>query len=430
MIAKNEEALIKNAFDSVKLFVDEMIVVDTGSTDATRQIAQECGATVYDFKWVHDFSKAKNFAKSMAKSDWILFLDADECFSKADGEDLRKLLADLKSKEKDMEEIVGFSFISRHYTKEEGKYTDCVVLQPEQKQQLTKEFPVFEEFNGYYDVLAITRLFKNVPSICFQGHVHEDVNPSIIEWNQKEPIKTIMQLQVPIHHLHFLKSREYVHEKQRLYFELSKERVKHVKDTKTCIDLATGYALFEKNLPESYEWVKESVLVQAGFDKTKLNAIDAVYQNNKQLRALHELLKCLDLQVIDGNTVMNLAKAYYHIKAYRVAIVVLKRLFDAVPGDPLIIEYLGSCYDKIKYVDDAIRVFEHGIIVHPEHTVFYFNLGALYEKIKAWNKAIAAFTRAIELNHPLKEQLEKRIVMLKDIATGRHVHYNVNVGDV
>ena len=120
MIAKNEEQLIKNALDSVKPFVDEMIVVDTGSDDATRQIAQECGATIYDFKWENDFSKAKNFAKSMTNSQWILFLDADECMSAIDLKDIKKVLSTLKDQEKPGQEIVAFSFVSRHYTKEKG----------------------------------------------------------------------------------------------------------------------------------------------------------------------------------------------------------------------------------------------------------------------------------------------------------------------
>ena len=106
----------------------------------------------------------------------------------------------------------------------------------------------------------------------------------------------------------------------------------------------------------------------------------------------------------------------------------LKRLFEAAPQDPQFIEYLGVCYDHIKYIDDAIRVFEHGIIVFPQHPGFYFSLGALYEKKKEWNKAISAFERAIEHHPPLKVQLEQRIRMLQGLAAGSQISYNVNVG--
>ncbi len=444
MIAKNEEQLIRNSLDSVKLFVDEMIVVDTGSEDSTRQIAQECGATVYDFKWENDFSKAKNFAKSMAKSDWIIFLDADECISANDLKDLKNLLGDLKTHEKEGEEIVAFSFVSRHYTKyikEKGKdsnysnYGNWISMKKEEKEQLQKEFPLCAEFNGYYDVLYITRLFKNTQKIYFKGHVHEDVNPSIIEWNVEQPLKTIVQVPIPIHHLHFLKSQEYVQEKQKLYFEMSKEKVKHGKDPKICLDLAVGYVLFEDNFEKSFYFLADAVFCQENVDNknnekraAKKAVITELVAKSRQLRALHELVQLLDLEQHDVNSVFNLAKAFYHKKAYRAAIVVLKKLFRAMPGDVNFIEYLGVCYDHIAYVDDAIKVFEHGIIVHPEYSQFFFSLGALYEKKKEWRKAVAAFEGAIQYNHPLKEQLLQRIKMLKNIAAGNHVNYTINVG--
>lgn len=78
MITKNEEKNIKRCLDSVAGSVDEMIVVDTGSTDHTKEIARNCGAIVYDYEWTNDFSAARNFGLCKATGDWILVLDADE----------------------------------------------------------------------------------------------------------------------------------------------------------------------------------------------------------------------------------------------------------------------------------------------------------------------------------------------------------------
>jgi glycosyltransferase involved in cell wall biosynthesis len=80
MIAKNEEKHIKRCLNSAVGAVDEMIVVDTGSTDYTKEIAMECGAIVYDYEWTDDFSAARNFGLGKATGDWILVLDADEYF--------------------------------------------------------------------------------------------------------------------------------------------------------------------------------------------------------------------------------------------------------------------------------------------------------------------------------------------------------------
>ena len=78
MIVKNEERILKRCLDSVADLVDELIVVDTGSDDATKKIAAEYGAAVYDFAWVNDFSAARNFAFSKATKDYVYSADADE----------------------------------------------------------------------------------------------------------------------------------------------------------------------------------------------------------------------------------------------------------------------------------------------------------------------------------------------------------------
>lgn len=78
MIVKSEEVNIKVCLSKVITFVDEIIIVDTGSNDKTKDIAKEFTDKIYDFKWCNDFSKARNFSISKASNDWILVLDADE----------------------------------------------------------------------------------------------------------------------------------------------------------------------------------------------------------------------------------------------------------------------------------------------------------------------------------------------------------------
>jgi len=80
MIVKNEELFLDISLKGVCSFLrlDDMVVVDTGSTDRTKEVARKYGARVVDFKWCDDFSAARNFAASKAKHDWILVLDADE----------------------------------------------------------------------------------------------------------------------------------------------------------------------------------------------------------------------------------------------------------------------------------------------------------------------------------------------------------------
>ncbi|MDR3562176.1 MAG: glycosyltransferase [Negativicutes bacterium] len=78
MIVKNEAANLPRCLQSVAGVADEIIVVDTGSTDETISIAQRLGAQVFHFQWSNDFAAARNCALDQAKGDWIIFLDADE----------------------------------------------------------------------------------------------------------------------------------------------------------------------------------------------------------------------------------------------------------------------------------------------------------------------------------------------------------------
>lgn len=78
MIVKNEERILRRCLDSVADLVDEIVIVDTGSTDATKVVAAEYTNAVYDFEWIDDFSAARNFAFSRATCDYIYSADADE----------------------------------------------------------------------------------------------------------------------------------------------------------------------------------------------------------------------------------------------------------------------------------------------------------------------------------------------------------------
>ena len=78
MIVKNEESVLERCLDSLKGLMDEIIIVDTGSTDKTKEIALRYTDKVYDFKWCDDFSAARNYASSFATCEYIYTADADE----------------------------------------------------------------------------------------------------------------------------------------------------------------------------------------------------------------------------------------------------------------------------------------------------------------------------------------------------------------
>lgn len=91
-IVKNEVENLAKSIKSLKNQVNEIVVVDTGSTDDTIAVARKLGAKVYSFPWQDDFSKARNFALSKAKGDWLILLDADEYFTAKTAGNIRQVI--------------------------------------------------------------------------------------------------------------------------------------------------------------------------------------------------------------------------------------------------------------------------------------------------------------------------------------------------
>lgn len=102
MIVKNEESTLPRCLDSVKGLFDEIIIVDTGSTDKTKAAAKEFTDKIFDFKWQDSFCTARNHAFSLAKTDYAMWLDADDILPAESRPELEKILSSLDAEQPDM----------------------------------------------------------------------------------------------------------------------------------------------------------------------------------------------------------------------------------------------------------------------------------------------------------------------------------------
>lgn len=141
MIVKNEEKNLERCLTSCKNLFDEIIIVDTGSSDNTKNIAKKFTKNVIDFVWCDDFSKARNFAFSKAKSEYIMWLDADDVVPKKSLKKLQELKQNLTADVYMLKYNIAFF---------DGKPT----------------FTYYRE-----------RIIKNCPSAVWQGVVHECITP-------------------------------------------------------------------------------------------------------------------------------------------------------------------------------------------------------------------------------------------------------------
>jgi tetratricopeptide (TPR) repeat protein len=142
MIVKNEAAMLDRCLASVRDLVDEIIVVDTGSSDHTKDIAGQHGARVFDLPWPDSFAAARNESIRHANGQWLLWLDADEYFDDANRDKLRQLLADLSD---------DTAYVMRQRSPSHGSAT----------------------------LVGQVRLFRNHPAIRWDYRVHEQILPSV-----------------------------------------------------------------------------------------------------------------------------------------------------------------------------------------------------------------------------------------------------------
>lgn len=159
MIVKNEEANLPDCLGSVTDLVDEVVVVDTGSTDKTKEIAQRFGAKVHDFPWIDNFAAARNESLKHAAGDWIFWMDADDRLDEDNRQKLR-------------------TFLSRLPDENAAYVMKCVCL----PDPISKTTTVVDHL----------RLFRNDPEIRWKYRVHEQILPAIrkqqgeVRWSDVE----------------------------------------------------------------------------------------------------------------------------------------------------------------------------------------------------------------------------------------------------
>jgi len=145
MIVKNEEKNIERALGWAKDIAFEQIVVDTGSTDRTVELAKQLGAKVYHFEWINDFAAAKNYAMDQAEGDWIAILDADEYMTQENAEKLIEILENIQNDPELSEEC----------------------------DAITCPFIDHDDNGNVVSMSSHQRVFRNRPYLRFEGRIHE-----------------------------------------------------------------------------------------------------------------------------------------------------------------------------------------------------------------------------------------------------------------
>lgn len=409
MIVRDEEEQLPRCLASVKDLVDEIIVVDTGSKDKTMEIAGSFGARVYEHPWQNDFSAARNISLSYAKSDWILWLDADEELEKEDVHKIKPILM--------THQCEGLTFILYSQLPDGGKSKHHAI-----------------------------RLFKNHKGYHFQGIVH---NQLIIKG-------LVLATDIRVHHYGYNLDKKQMKKKFERSSCLLKEQLRqHQDDLYARFQLARlyrGYSRYEECIEEGLmvlnspqaneEGAKDTVLMAMGdvaasyfklgdYQRGEEYCFQALSQKEDYLEALFTLgniylnrkeyqngidtlKKFLRIREriekegrFDPFLVENVGlvdKVYLYIgeacillAQFEEAIDYLKRALDFDPQKPAVYRDLVNCCQQIGNKTEAKSICLKAISTGIADEAIYFQLGLIYKEEGKHTEARDTFLKAVEL---------------------------------
>jgi len=312
MIVKNEEKYLARCLRSAKPVVQEMVIVDTGSTDRTRQIATAFGARVCDFKWVDDFSKARNFSLTQACGDWILVLDADEVISPASYAAFRPLVQVRPVKP------VAYSITTRNYTHNSSRMGWTANR---------NEFPE-EQGSGWFPSDKV-RLFPNDARIGFINPVHELVEPTLVQLGFE--IRTCPA--IPIHHFGSLSEAKTI-EKTRTYLDLGRKKLKRNRRNLSALKEMAIQSANMGNREEALSLWNEFLALQPDSVEALLNSGSACWHLSRYPEAVQWAEKALRLNPSIKEGLFNKAVAFLMMGRAGESMSILRGVLEKHPDYP------------------------------------------------------------------------------------------------
>ncbi|MGD2180914.1 tetratricopeptide repeat protein [Lusitaniella coriacea LEGE 07167] len=386
-IVKDEEDSLPQCLHSVKDVVDEMVILDTGSTDRTVEIAREFGARVYEFEWGNDFSAARNEALQHVLGEWVLVLDADEVLN---GEILPQM-------------------------REAMEREDCLAI------ALLRE-----EVGATQSPYSLTsRLFRRHRELYFSRPYHASIDDRAIALLQKEPHWQVVSLpSVAIFHYGYQASAIAGRNK----FRRAKEAMEgflaeHPKDPYTCSKLGALY-LQEGNIQEGIE------LLERGLQATEIESpvlfelhyhLGNGYRQSQDVnRAARHYQKALEQPIMPQlklgayNNLGSLLQGAGELK------IAQKIYQEALKIDPIFTTghyNLGMVLKAQGDLQGAIAAYQKAIQLNPDYAQAYQNLGVAWFKGGNVPESKKAFNRAIALYQTQNPQEAQRLIQgLKEMG--------------
>lgn len=370
MIMKNEERWIAQCLKSVQGLVDEIVIVDTGSTDRSIEIAKSFGAKVYEHAWEDDFSKSRNRSLDYATGEWILVLDADEVIATSDKEKIIQLIKNPPAP---------LIFLTQL------NYIDCSETYGWVPNILT--VPEAKDYPGYVES-KLVRLFKK-SAARFQGVVHEHAEPlntaSALYWSD-----------IYVHHYGKYSKSEIIKKKNDLYFKLGLKKIElspHL--AQAYYELGAQY-IEHGSLSEAKEILLRGEKVAPTNTGIQLILAHVEMRQNNTSSAIQRFLKVLEMEPQNVSPYIYLPGLFIEMKQFNLAEEIINKGEVIVQNYPSFHINKGALKVNQGNYRKAIRSYLKAIEINPRHAAAHLSLAACYVEIEEWENAEKHYQIALE----------------------------------
>ncbi|MBD2083201.1 glycosyltransferase [Leptolyngbya sp. FACHB-17] len=367
IIVKNEEQNLPQCLRSVQDWVDEMIVLDTGSSDRTVEIARSFGAQVHSFDWCNDFSAARNACLKYAQGDWVLVLDADETLVAEVAPILRSAI--------EQEEYLVFNLVRREVGAAQSPYS------------------------------LVSRLFRRHPELWFSRPYHEMIDDQVLLLLQHEPHWKIGAVsEVAILHEGYqadvIAGRDKVN---RARSTMEAFLAAHPNDPYVCSKLgalyvgvgetAKGIELLERGLSAVEDAsTKYELHYHLGVVYSELNEIE------KAAQQYQEAIRQAVLPKLKLGAINNFASLLKDCGDLQNAALLYQQALDIDPTFAIAYCNLGATLKAMGQLTTAIDHYHQAIALNPNYAEAYQNLGVVLLNLGRVPQSLEAFRTAIALH--------------------------------
>ncbi len=395
MIVRDEASSLARCLESVRALVDEMVVADTGSTDATLEIAEAAGARVHTLPWRDDFAAARNASLDLCRGRWIFVLDADEVVAAATCGSLRAWVQGHDAAGR----RAALSVDTRNYQPEGVWRRGWQRVPDDDPHGLAGGPPAL----GFV-ISSKVRLFPRDPAIRFRGCLHETVEASLHEAGVE-----VQATDAPIHHLGSLRQDP---AKQLRYRQLAGRKVREDADNAGAWAELAAACHLDGDRRAALEAIDQAVRLSCGRPDYALTAGLLWLESGAPGRAEALLHLAAGSSRLSGpqraEALHGLARAALQRGRLQQAGDLVDAALRLAPQDGQIWNTLGVLAVRARRGNDAAAALVRAAELRPGDVSPLLNLGILYDEARQPERAIAYLKLALARD-PACQEARRRL---------------------